>query len=246
MNIIAHRGASSEAPENTMSAFRKALELGSGHIELDVRRTIDNKVVVIHDKLLNRTTNGDGEVIERTYNYVKKLDAGTWFSSEFKGEPVPLLEHVLEELSSLATLHVEIKDNSIDFSRLVVGVIRRAKAEEKVWLTSFNHDLIEYICSLYSNLNTARLFRKNSELGGKVDFDLKGKMICPHVSDVSYDMVEKFGNRDILVRPWGLKNDLGLLTEMHACNVYGVTFDDVRNGLDTLRRLKNKNLSDEI
>ncbi len=86
--IISHRGASAYLPENTLSSFRKAIELGADLIELDVRKTKDDKLVVIHDSKVDRTTNGFGRVIEKTQEELRQYDAGS-------GEKIPLLEEVL-------------------------------------------------------------------------------------------------------------------------------------------------------
>ena len=84
--IIAHRGASLQAPENTMPAFRRAIELGADGIELDVHMSADGYLAVIHDETLDRTSNGKGLVKDRTLAELKSLDFGSWFSGDFKGE----------------------------------------------------------------------------------------------------------------------------------------------------------------
>lgn len=93
--VWAHRGASSAAPENTLAAFRKGLEVGADGVELDVHLTLDGHVVVIHDPSVNRTTNGRGRVADLSLAAIQALDAGGRFSPEFAGERVPTLEEVL-------------------------------------------------------------------------------------------------------------------------------------------------------
>jgi glycerophosphoryl diester phosphodiesterase len=94
MRIIAHRGASARAPENTLAAFRAALEAGVGMIELDVHLTADGVPVVIHDDALSRTTDGEGRVAERTLEDLRRLSAGAWFDERYHTERVPVLEEV--------------------------------------------------------------------------------------------------------------------------------------------------------
>src|ERR1700683_2808619 len=94
--IIAHRGASGHAPENTMAAFQRAVELGAPFIETDLHLTRDGRFVAIHDKTLQRTTNGQGAVQEFTLAELRQLDAGKWFDRPFSGEHIPTLEEVLE------------------------------------------------------------------------------------------------------------------------------------------------------
>jgi len=91
--VIAHRGLMKHAPENTLAAFRACLDLRMG-IEVDVRRTKDGRLVVVHDATLERTTNGKGKVSDFTLAELKKLDAGSWFDPAFKGEPIPTIEEV--------------------------------------------------------------------------------------------------------------------------------------------------------
>lgn len=93
---IAHRGASGHAPENTLAAFRLALELGTDAIELDLRPTRDGEVVVLHDETVERTTNGRGRLVDLTWAEAARLDAGFWFGSRFRGERIPPLVEVLE------------------------------------------------------------------------------------------------------------------------------------------------------
>ena len=95
MLIIAHRGASGYAPENTLASMELAIKLGCDAIELDIHLTKDQQIVVCHDFTVDRTTNGRGEIENLTLEDIKKLDAGSWFSDEFKGEKIPTLEEVI-------------------------------------------------------------------------------------------------------------------------------------------------------
>jgi glycerophosphoryl diester phosphodiesterase len=89
--LWAHRGASKNAPENTMAAFAAAVELGVDGLELDIHLSRDGIPVVIHDESLERTTNGRGFVSDASLVQLQQLDAGAWFSPEFTGEPLPTL-----------------------------------------------------------------------------------------------------------------------------------------------------------
>ena len=94
--VIAHRGASGHAPENTMAAFERAVALGAGFIETDLHLTRDARFVAIHDPTLERTTNGKGLVKDFTLAEIRRLDAGLWFDREFMGQRVPTLEEIVE------------------------------------------------------------------------------------------------------------------------------------------------------
>ena len=95
---IAHRGASSYAPENTFAAFDLAIEMGARHLELDVHFSSDGHLVVIHDDTVDRTTDGSGPVTSRSLAALTALDAGAWFDPRFKGERIPTLGAVLEKV----------------------------------------------------------------------------------------------------------------------------------------------------
>ena len=112
---IAHRGASGKihAPENTLSAFRKAIQMGVDAVECDVHCTKDGHVVIIHDKNLKRTTNVDGIIAEMTLSDVKKADAGSWFAPRFAGETIPTLKELLELTKGRVITVVEIKQENI-------------------------------------------------------------------------------------------------------------------------------------
>lgn len=109
--LCAHRGALETHPENTIPAFRAAIEAGAQMIEFDVWLTKDKQMVVIHDATVNRTTNGNGKVSDLTLGEIKKLDAGSWKSKEFNGVKIPTLKEVLSEMPYNIWLNVHIKEN---------------------------------------------------------------------------------------------------------------------------------------
>ena len=107
--ICAHRGAMDTHPENTLSAFKEAVRLGVQMIELDVRLTKDEQLVILHDKTVNRTTNGQGEISDLTLIQVKELDAGYWKSLDYKGEKIPTLEEALAVIPANVWINVHLK-----------------------------------------------------------------------------------------------------------------------------------------
>ncbi|MCX7597868.1 MAG: glycerophosphodiester phosphodiesterase family protein [Armatimonadetes bacterium] len=121
--LMAHRGNSGLAPENTLAAFAKAVESGADWTELDVRLSADGEVVVMHDATVDRTTNGTGAVAELTLAELKKLDAGSWFGPDFSGERVPTLAEVIELVGRRIRLNVEIKSAN---NPLTVGKVIEA------------------------------------------------------------------------------------------------------------------------
>lgn len=107
--VIAHRGFSGRAPENTRIAFDQAIDAGADMVELDVLLSRDGEVVVIHDETLDRTTNGSGPVSEHDLDELRRLDAGSWFDPAFAGERLPILDEVLDIVRGRILLNVEIK-----------------------------------------------------------------------------------------------------------------------------------------
>ena len=108
--VIAHRGASAYAPENTLAAIRTAADMGVTWVELDVKLTKDNIPVIFHDDTLERTTNGHGNIADILYEDLKQLDAGHWFAESFTGETVPTLEEAVDVILEHGLgLNLEIK-----------------------------------------------------------------------------------------------------------------------------------------
>ena len=108
--VIGHRGAAKAAPENTLVSMREAKRQGAAWVEIDAKLTADNKVILLHDDLLDRTTSGTGAAAQASLAEIRGLDAGAWFAPAFAGEKVPTLEELVAEVLSLGLgLNVEIK-----------------------------------------------------------------------------------------------------------------------------------------
>jgi glycerophosphoryl diester phosphodiesterase len=145
--LFAHRGASGEAPENTREAFRRAVDSGIAYAELDVRATRDGHVVVIHDKTLERTTNGQGQVREHSLPDLQQLDAGYWFSPDTQQFPfrrtgvrIPTLAETLSSFPELR-FTVEVKQAEPPIEELVITTVRNCGRAQDVILAS-EHDHI--------------------------------------------------------------------------------------------------------
>ena len=119
--IIAHRGLDEIYPENTIAAFKAALKKGMA-IEIDARGTVDEHIVVMHDDTVDRTTNGSGEVAKMTLSELKDLDAGSWWSAEFKGEQIPTLEETLDAVKEHGTAETTL---ILEMKTLDPGSIRK-------------------------------------------------------------------------------------------------------------------------
>ncbi|MBI3193474.1 MAG: hypothetical protein HYZ34_03280 [Ignavibacteriae bacterium] len=147
--VIAHRGASAIAPENTLAAFSLALECNSDAIEFDVRLAKDYQVVVIHDATLQRTTNGRGKVHQRTLAELKQFSAGKWFDKKFETEKIPALQEVLQFVRRRVGMNIELKHYGTKkegeiLVEKTIQLITESGAEKCCLLSSFQHQLIQH------------------------------------------------------------------------------------------------------
>lgn len=161
--IIAHRGFSDEAPENSLAAFHKAIEAKSDMIELDVRLSADNIPVVFHDRRLQRTSDGNGAVNQKHSKLLTETDNGSWFSPKFSRERIPLLSDVFPLLKKDLRLNIEIKPDVVSTNdtsavELVVNEAEKAKVLSKVIFTSFNHQMIKEISEIDESIVTGVIY----------------------------------------------------------------------------------------
>lgn len=141
----AHRGASGQAPENTLGALARAVALGADLAEIDVRLTADGQLAVIHDATLERTTSGSGRVAEHTLAELQALDAGSWFGPQWRGERVPSLDEVLAFARGRLPLNLELKPDGPPQQLLdaALQALERHDATDHCVVTSFDADLID-------------------------------------------------------------------------------------------------------
>ncbi|MDC1541872.1 glycerophosphodiester phosphodiesterase [Candidatus Pseudothioglobus singularis] len=166
MKIIAHRGASRYAPENTMPAFQLAYEMQADGIELDVHLTKDRVPVIIHDEHVGRTTNGKGFVRDFTYSELKKLDAGSWFSPKFIDTKILSLEELLHWIRSKDMfLNIELKNNKYDYPELepiVYEMVKHHQVLERTCFSTFNPTSIHRLRKLDHHAEIALLTSKKT------------------------------------------------------------------------------------
>ncbi|NBC70208.1 glycerophosphodiester phosphodiesterase [Paenibacillus sacheonensis] len=162
VTIVAHRGCSGAAPENTMAAFKLALsEPDIAMIELDVHLSKDGVPVVIHDHTLDRTTNGSGPVAAYTLEELRQWDAGSKFAAAFADERIPTLEEVLELAKGRCTLHVELKMLANEYAGIeekIISLVQRHGMQKEVVLSSFNHDSMKRAHEIDPSIATGLIF----------------------------------------------------------------------------------------
>lgn len=157
VNCIAHRGASGRglAPENTLIAFEKAIEIGVDAIEIDVHQTKDGEIVVCHDASLDRTTDTHGAIREMTLSQIRRADAGVRFSEAFAGERIPTLKEALDVMKGKALALIEIKPE--DITRSVLQVIEEMGAKDEVVVQSFHREVVRQVTEMGSDIPRALL-----------------------------------------------------------------------------------------
>jgi glycerophosphoryl diester phosphodiesterase len=148
MMIMGHRGAAALEPENTLLSIRRAMDIGVDAVEIDVRLSKDNALVVMHDATVDRTTNGRGAVNSLAVNEIKKLDAG-------KGETVPTLQEVFDLTGDKVTTVIELKEEGTE--RLVVELVEKNKLDDNVYVISFWHMLVRTVKKMNSRIKTGVL-----------------------------------------------------------------------------------------
>ncbi len=160
MLIIAHRGASGNAPENTLAAFRKAVALGATFIETDLQLSRDARFVAIHDATVNRTTDGQGAVHDLTLAELRRLDAGSWFGSEFAGERIPTLEEILEfSRKNDVVFYLEIKPGgSWGGEHALIGALRESGQIPRAMVISFDLSIVLSLRKIEPTLMTGLLY----------------------------------------------------------------------------------------
>lgn len=165
--IIAHRGASKLAPENTMPAFELAYQMKAEGIETDIQLTKDNIPVIIHDEQVKRTTNGTGYIKELTYNQLKQLDAGSWFSSEFSGTSIISLDEFLQWVKDKSLwLNIELKNNKIDYKHLepiAYEMIDYYQLLNRTTFSTFNPNSVKRMKSFNNEVGVSFLTSKRNK-----------------------------------------------------------------------------------
>jgi glycerophosphoryl diester phosphodiesterase len=222
--VIAHRGASGTAPENTLPAFERAVQLGADMIELDVQLTRDGEVVVVHDWTLERTCDGSGLVRERSLAEIQRLDAGSWFDARFRGARVPTLGEVLATIA--LPINVELKpagDEGLEAAAL--AVVDGAGARERIVFSSFETGALERLRACSPSATIALLW----EAGPLPDAlrwirRVGARALHLRKDAATHATLAVLARAGVPVRVWTV-NDPGEMARLGAAGVDGVFTD---------------------
>ena len=224
--VTAHRGASADYPENSMSAIKGATELGADWIEIDVQQTKDGQIIVMHDTNLKRTTGNDVNIWNVTYEQLQDMEIGSWFSTEFAGEPIPLLSEVLEfAKENHVRLNIELKPtgHEEDFEKSVIDLIREYGLEDQCVVTSQVYEVLQNVKKYDPEIHTVYVmsvaYGNILRLKAADSFSIK-------YTFVTDQLVTKVHNAGKEIYAWTMNSEY-LLNEMIELNVDNVVTDDV-------------------
>jgi glycerophosphoryl diester phosphodiesterase len=224
--VIGHRGASGHAPENTFAAFKKAVALGAAFIETDLQLSRDAHFVAIHDATVNRTTSGQGAVHDMTLAELRKLDAGSWFGSEFAGERIPTLEEIFEfSKKNDVVFYLEIKPGgSWGGEHALVGALRESGEIPRTVVISFDAAIVLSLRKIEPTLMTGLLYDgqienpidKGVEIGAR-QLVVRGDLVTPA-------MIAQIHKKDLQVVCWTV-NQPAHMRMLMAAGVDGIMSD---------------------
>jgi len=234
---IAHRGASGYAPENTFAAFRKALAMGATFIETDLQLSRDARFVAMHDPTVQRTTNGQGSVHEMTLADLRKLDAGSWFGSEFAGERIPTLEEILEFAKKHdVVFYLELKPSgSWGGEHALISALRESGEIARTVVISFDPQILTSVRRIDPTLMTGLLFdgripnplEKALEVGAR-QIAVRGDLVTPR-------FLKETRARDLQVVCWTV-NQPAHMRLLADAGVSGIMSDYPDLLVDLIRR----------
>ena len=230
LEVHAHRGGAGLAPENTLAAFRKAIELGVDALEMDLHVTRDGAVVVIHDETLDRTTDGRGGVSDLSLEAVKRLDAGRKFAPAFRGERVPTLREVIDLVKATGNgrvwLDLELKyhpdrlGKPEDFEERVLGILRETGFAERVNVISFHHPSLAKVKALEPKIRTGLLAGGQQAPRDPVALvrQFRADYYSPNFRLVTAEAVAALHQAGVPIVPWTVNDE----TEMRRLVALGI------------------------
>jgi glycerophosphoryl diester phosphodiesterase len=213
MLLGGHRGNPDEFPENTLASFRSAIELGVDVIELDVHRSEDGGLPVIHDHLLDRTTNGSGLVRDHTMAELKRFDAGSWKDPSFTGERIPSLDEVLALAKGKVGVAIEIKNLPLPYPGIedaVVQTVRGAGMVGDVVVISFDHRSVKRIAELDPQILTGVLEAARPVDILRVMDDAEADVFCPHWGSIEPETAGELHAAGKLIGVWTVDDAFSL------------------------------------
>ena len=225
---FAHRGASSDYPENTLLAFEEGIKCGASGIELDVQKTKDNKIVVIHDEEVERTFKGKGLVKDFTLRELKELQTRRALFEGVQGTGIPTLEEVLNLIrNSDVILNIELKTDMIHYAGIeqdVINMIEDYEMKERVIISSFNPDSIKLCKQIDGEIKTGLLYYQPIKDVVNYAKDFGANAIHPDIRLVSEALIKEAKENNIDVNIYTVNSPI-LMRKLISAGVSGVFTD---------------------
>jgi glycerophosphoryl diester phosphodiesterase len=220
---LAHRGASQYAPENTLAAFYKGLELGATGLETDLRRSRDGVIFLLHDAQLDRTTNGKGNPSNYDWKELSELDAGSWFSPLYAGERLVSLETFIHVFGRKPVqLALELKEPGLEQETL--ETVLSHGLLDKVTLTSFHYDILREIRLQHESVRLGYLVQEwDADVLARMQ-EIRVQQLCPLAEALTADQVRVLQQQGFEVRAWKVRNE-ELMFHCLRCGVDGMTIN---------------------
>jgi glycerophosphoryl diester phosphodiesterase len=221
INIIAHRGSSKAAPENTKEAFKQAIKDQADGIELDVHLTADNQVVVIHDPTIDRTSKGKGFIKDLSLNELKEYDFGSYFDESFKGEKILTLSEALEIIKDFDLINIEIKKGyniNQGIGEKVLKSIEKYEFKNEIIISSFNHQSLKIIKELKNDIKIAPLLYARLNKPWEYAINLGAEYLHLYYKLVNKEIIEQCHQQGIKVNVFTVdeKYDLNKMIEYNV------------------------------
>jgi len=214
--FIAHRGASMHAPENTLTAFKKALEMGADAIEFDVRRTYDGIPVIVHDEDLRRVAGISRRVLELKLEELKKIKV-------FSIETIPTLEEVLQELGGKVVMFMEIKD--VGLEEVVTTLIKQYNVVDQSLVISFNYNILTKVKELYRRVEIG-LLSNTPSVPISVAIKSGAMAILPKHTTITPQVIKEAHAKKLKVYTWTI-NDVAQALKVINYGVDGIATDNL-------------------
>jgi glycerophosphoryl diester phosphodiesterase len=201
--IIAHRGTSLLAPENTLSAFQTAIDMGATEVETDVQLTMDNHLVLCHDETLRRYGNGDSRVEALNFSDLAEMDFGTWFSPVFQGERIVCLEELLRKWGKSLTYHIELKGSNPELPLHVLQSLEASGMLESCIITSFSLSMLQRFRDLAPQARLGWLIKSIEPDTLHTAEKLSLFQLCPQAAHLTHEGIVRGLEYVPEIRAWG-------------------------------------------
>lgn len=243
VSVAAHRGDSQNAPENTMAAFRLAVENQADVIELDVRQTRDGKYIIMHDDSLKRTTGLDRKVGEVNYEYIKMLEAGSYFSEEYRGEPIPTLEEVLEfAIENDIELNIELKPAHTDqnYEEGIIALLEQYDFVSKCVVASSDYEVLRRVKEINPDVKTVYIV--HIAFGGVGELEY-ADAVSMRYNYISANLVKSLHKQDKDIYAWTVNGER-MIKNLLLMDVDCIVTDNPYNTKEVIYNANDTILSD--